>query len=136
MAEKYIRICGKLVAVNEEVYYTYYHMSRQRRTQAEKDGRQRVTSYDALDTDNGLGIDLLVDEESPSVEDAAITRVMVEKLHRCLAHLPEGERTLLQKIYFWGMSEREAAQSLGIPRMTLHDRKIKALQALRKMMVK
>ncbi len=45
MAERYIRVCGKLVAVNEEVYYTYYHMSRQCRTQAEKDGRRQVASY-------------------------------------------------------------------------------------------
>ncbi len=122
--------------MSEEVDYTYYHMGRQCRTQAEKDGRRRIASYDALDTDDGLGVDLLVDLDSPSVEDAAITKVMVEKLHRCLARLPKGERTLLEKIYFSGMSEREMAQSLGIPCMTLHDRKIKALRNLKKMMTK
>ncbi len=136
MAEKYIRIRGKLIAVSEEVYYAYYHMGRQCRTQAEKDCRRRIASYDALDTDDGLGIDLLVDLDSPSVEDAAIAKVMAEKLHRCLALLPEGERILLEKIYFSGMSERETAQSLGIPCMTLHDRKIKALRTLKKMMTK
>ncbi len=50
MAEKYIRIRGKLVAVTEEVYYAYYHMGRQRRTQEEKNGRRQVASYDALDS--------------------------------------------------------------------------------------
>ena len=134
MAERYIRIRGELVAVSEEVYYTYYHMGRQRRTQAEKDGRRRIASYDALDTDDGLGIDLLVDVDSPSVEDKAIAKVMAEKLHRCLALLPEGERTLLEKIYFSGMSERQVAQSLAIPQRTLHDRKTKALRNLKKMM--
>ena len=136
MAEKYIRIHGKLVAVSEEVYYTYYHMGRQRRTQAEKDGRRRIASYDALDTDDGLGVDLLVDLDSPSVEDTAIAKVMTEKLHRCLALLPKGERTLLEKIYFSGMTERQAAQSLAIPQRTLHDRKAKALRNLKKMMDK
>lgn len=136
MAERYIRIRGELVAVSEEVYYTYYHMGRQRRTQAEKDGRRRIASYDALDTDDGLGVDLLVDMDSPSVEDAAIAKVMAEKLHRCLAFLPEGERTLLEKIYFSGMSERQVAQSLAIPQKTLHDRKAKALRNLKKMMDK
>lgn len=97
MAEKFIKIRGKLVAVTEDVYYTYYHMSRQRRTQAEKDERRHVASYDALDTNDGLGIDLLVDEESPSVEDTVIVRVMSEKLHRCLALLPDRERSLLEK---------------------------------------
>ncbi len=136
MAEKYIRISGKLVMVTEDVYYAYYHMGRQRRTQLEKDGRRQVASYDALDTEDSLGVDLLADNNSPSVEDAAIASVMVEKLHRCLALLPEGERGLLEKIYFSGMSERQAAQSLGIPRMTVHNRKVQALRRLKKMMVK
>ncbi len=134
MAEKYIRIRGKLVAVTEEVYYTYYHMDRQCCTQAEKDSRRWIVSYDALDTDDGLGVDLLVDKDFPGVEDTAIAEVMAEKLHHCLAQLPERERTRLEKIYFYGMTERQAAQSLGIPCMTLHDRKIKALQTLKKMM--
>ncbi len=136
MAEKYIRICGKLVAVTEEVYYAYYHMGRQCRTQTEKDSRRQVASYDALDTEDSLGVDLLIDTDSPSVEDTAIANVMAEKLHHCLALLPEGERTLLEKIFFSGMTERQAAQTLGMPNMTVHDRKIKALRTLRKMMVK
>ncbi len=136
MAERYIKIGGEQVEVTEEIYYTYHHMGRQRRTQAEKDARRRIASYDALDTDDGLGVDLLVDLDSPSVEDTAIAKVMAEKLHRCLALLPEGERTLLEKIYFSGMSERQAAESLAIPQRTLHDRKAKALRKLRKMMDK
>ncbi len=136
MAERYIKIRGKLVAVTEEIYYTYYHMGRQRRTQAEKDGRRQVASYDALDTEDSLGIDLLVDRDSPSVEELAIANVMAEKLRRCLALLPEGERALLDKIYFSGQSEYAVAQTLGIPRMTVHNRKVKALCKLKKMMVK
>lgn len=136
MAEKYIKIRGEQVAVTEEVYYAYHHMGRQRRTQAEKDERRRVISYDALDTNDGLGVDLLVDEESSGVEDAVIARIMSEKLHRCLALLPDRERSLLEKIYFEDMSERQVAQSLGIPCMTLHDRKVKAIRKLRKLMAK
>lgn len=136
MAEKYIKIHGKLVAVTDEIYYTYYHMGRQRRTQEEKAGRRRIASYDALDTDDSLGIDLLVDHNTPSVEEIAIANVMAEKLHRCLALLPEGDRRLLEKIYFDGMSERQTAQSLGIPQRTLHDHKTKAIRNLKKMMNK
>lgn len=56
MAEKYIKIRGKLVAVSEEVHYAYYHMGRQRRTQVEKERRRRVVPYDALDSDESFGI--------------------------------------------------------------------------------
>lgn len=136
MAERYIRIHGKLIAVTEDVYYTYYHMGRQRRTQAEKDGRNRVASYDALDTDDGLGIDLLVDESSPSVEEIAIAHILADKLHRCLAQLPAAEQELLNALYFKGWSERMLAQQTGIHYMTIHDRKMRALKKLKKMMEK
>jgi len=134
MAEKYIRISGELVAVTEDVYYAYYHMGRQYRTQVEKDGRRQVASYDALDTEDHLGVDLLMDNSSPSVEDAAIASVMAEKLHRCLALLPEGERRLLEKIYFSGMTERQVAQTLGISQNAVNKRRHKILAKLRQLM--
>lgn len=88
MAEKHIRIGGKLVAVTEDVYYTYYHMERQCRTQAEKDEQRHVASYDALDTEDGRGADLLVDKLSPSVEEVAITNVQVENSAAVLLSSP------------------------------------------------
>ncbi len=134
MAEKYIRICGKLVAVTEEVYYTYYHMGRQRRTQTEKDSRRQVASYDALDTEDSLGVDLLVDRDSPSVEETAIAKVMTEKLHRCLALLPEGEQKLLHALYFEGQSERKYAETIGITQNAVNKRRHKVLSKLRRLM--
>lgn len=136
MAEKYIKIRGKLIAVTEEVYYTYYHMERQRRTQEEKDSRRRIASYDALDTDDGLGVDLLVDDSSPSVEEIAIVHVLAEKLHHCLAQLPAADQELLNALYFKGWSERKFAKHTGTHYMTIHDRKIRALKNLKKMMEK
>lgn len=136
MAEKYIKVRGKLVAVTEDIYYAYYHMARQCRTQAEKDRRNRVASYDALDTDDGLGIELLVDEVSPGVEETVVSHILVEKLHRCLAQLPRAEQNLLSALYLQGWSERKLAECTGTPYMTIHDRKIRALKKLRKMMEK
>lgn len=136
MAERYIKIDDKLVAVTEEVYYTYYHMGRQRRTQAEKDTRRRIASYDALDTDDGLGVDLLVDKDSPSVEDVVIAKVMAEKLHRCLVLLPEAEQELLRALYFEGQSERKYAEILGITQKAVNKRRHKALAQLKILMKK
>jgi len=134
MAEKYIRISGDLVEVTEDVYYAYYHMGRQCRTQMEKDGRRQVASYDALDTEDSLGVDLLVDNNSSSVEDAAISSVMAEKLHHCLALLPEGEQNLLYALYFEGQSERKYAKSIGITQKAVNKRRHKALAKLRVLM--
>ena len=44
--EKYlIKIQGKLIEVSEDVYYAYFHMERQERTQEEKKQRNEVMSY-------------------------------------------------------------------------------------------
>lgn len=136
MAEKYIRIRGQLVTVTKEVYYTYYHMARQCRTQIEKDGRRQVTSYDALDTNDGLGVELLKDDRSPSVEDMAISHILSEQLHRCIAQLSPAEQKIITALFFENLSERRAAQLLGVPPMTIHDRKIRVIKKLRKMMGK
>lgn len=43
--EKYlIKIQGKLIEVSEDVYYAYFHMERQERTQEEKKQRNEVMS--------------------------------------------------------------------------------------------
>lgn len=136
MAEKYIRIRGKLVAVTEEVYLAYYRQDRKARFSHEKHQRRGVVSFDALDTDEMNGEDAIPDLATPSVEDVVEDKLMAEQLRHCLALLPEGERSLLEKIYFSGQSEYEVAQTLGIPRMTVHNRKVKALRNLKKMMTK
>lgn len=110
MAEKYIKLHGELIAVTEEVYYTYYHMERQSRTQAEKDRRHRIASYDALDTNEGLGIELLTDEYAPGVEDTAIANILTEELHRCLRQLPVADRGLLHALFL------RASQSGSVPK--------------------
>ncbi len=136
MAERYIRIRGKLVEVTEDVYLSYYRQDRRARFSQEKHQKQGVVSFHDLDTDEMNGEDAIPDLTTPSVEDMVEGKLMAEQLHRCLALLPKDERTLLEKIYFSGQSERQVAQSLGIPRMTLHDKKIKALRTLKKMMTK
>ena len=58
--EKYlIKIQGKLIEVSEDVYYAYFHMERQERTQEEKKQRNEVMSYDALDNGDTVGMRIL-----------------------------------------------------------------------------
>jgi len=136
MAERYIKVRGKLVAVTEEVYLAYYRQDRKARFSQEKDQNHGVVSFHNLDTGEMNGEDAIPDLTTPSVEDMVEGKLMAEHLHRCLALLTEGERSLLGKIYFSGQSEYEVAQTLGIPRMTVHNRKVKALCKLKKMMTK
>jgi len=137
MAERkvhYIRIEGTLVEVNKEVYDTYYGIERHTKTLDEKDERNGKVSYNAMDTDEMLGEDMIPDLNSPSIEDVVVTRIMCEKLYKSLAILTKSERALIQAIYFRGLTEREYAKKAGLHYMTVHNRKSKILCKLEKLM--
>ena len=131
----YIKIPGALVEVTEEVYLAYYRMHRRCSAVQEKDTYNGVTSYDALDTADTLGVDSIPDSNSPSVEDVVMRNLLQEKLHRCLTQLSECEQNMLYALYFQGMSEREVARAAGMPQRALHDHKRKVLAKLKKMMI-
>ena len=81
MAEKdkyIIKVEGKLVEVTPEVYYAYFRMERQERSQEEKKQRNEVLSYDALDNGETVGIEAVPDLTSPSMEERAVTREICE----------------------------------------------------------
>ena len=134
MAEQekyYIRVPhGPLVEVTEEVYRAYH----QGRTLEEKDQRNGLVSYDGLDTGELTGQEMIPDRESVSVEDAALGKVMLGRLRRCLALLEEPDRELIQALYFGELSERKYAKYAGIPQQTISDRKRRILARLKKLL--
>lgn len=90
--------------------------------------------YSNLDTFETLGEEMIPDMSVVAVEDMVIARLMSEKLHRCIALLPKDEQNLIQAIYFDQLSERKLSKKTGVHYMTLHDRKIRIIRKLRKMM--
>ena len=133
--EKYmIKVEGKLVEVTPEVYYAYFRMERQERGQEEKKQRNEVMSYDALDDGDMVGMESIADLTSPSVEEAAMTREIYEKLHRAVAALPKAERELIQAIYYDGFTEKEYAGFSGLSQQGVSYRLRKILSKLRTFM--
>ena len=134
MAEKtyWIRVPEGLVEVTKEVYVTYYRVRRREQFLEEKDARNGKVLYCDLDTEEILGEEMIPDHISPDVQDAVMARLMAEKLHACLKKLPEGERKLLYALYFDGLSERQYSAKTGVPQKTVHNRKKKAIQKLKK----
>lgn len=70
--------------------------------------------------------------ECESVENAAVKKVMLEKMRICLELLTSDERELITELFFKDKSERQVSKETGIPYMTIHDRKVKILGKLRK----
>ena len=128
-----IKVQGVLVEVTREVYLAYYSVERHARTLDEKDVRNGKVLYSALDTEETLGEEMIPDFGAARVEDVAIGNVLCEKLRQCLTLLSEQDQELIQALYFEGMTERQLSKRTGIPYMTIHNRKTRILQKLKKM---
>ena len=132
--KNFIKIGNVLVEVTREVYDAYYSVERHMRTLNEKDDRNGTVPYSNLDTKETLGVEMLRDLTAESVEDEDLLRVLSERLHYCLSHLPVSDQTLIQAIYFEDLSEREYARQVSLSQKGVNKRKHKILKKLRKMM--
>ena len=99
--------------------------------QEEKQQGHAVMSYDALDDGETVGVEVVPDLTTPSMEEAVMTREIHEKLHRALDALPKAERELIQAIYFDGFTEKEYAVSSGLSQQGVSYRLRKILSKLR-----
>ncbi len=139
MAEKKeyrIKVQGQLVPVSEEVYLTYHRMKRRETYLEERDTTNGVFYYSALDTEGTNGEDVIPDLVSPRVEDLIMDKLIAEKLHQCLSQLTSKEQELIFLLFFQNKSERQVSDETGIPYMTIHDRKVKILRTLKKLLEK
>ena len=110
MADKqkyFIRLHGKEIEVSEDVYYAYFQMERQERTQDEKLQRNHVVSYDAMDNEGMVGAEAFEDLEAPSMEE------------------------LIRAIYFEGMTEKEYAKWTGMSQTGISYRRRSILSKLK-----
>ena len=136
MAEEkkyYIRVPEALVEVSEDVYLTYFRMRRRWYAQGERDKNNGLVSYNAMDTEELLGEEMICDHSSPSVEDAATDRVLRAKLRHCIALLTDEEQSLVQAIFYEEKTEREYAKILGISQKAVNKRRHKVLAKLYKL---
>ncbi|QNK39936.1 sigma-70 family RNA polymerase sigma factor [Caproicibacter fermentans] len=70
------------------------------------------------------------------VDDAAIKTVMIEKMLTCLKQLRTEEQELIMALFFNDDSEHQLSRKTGVPQRTIHDRKVKILAKLKKLMEK
>ena len=139
MAEEkkyYIKLQGELIEVSKEVYLAYYRMERSARVVVEKDQRNGTVLFSDLDTQEFLTAEMFQDQDAVPVEEIVIGSVMKEKLRQCLQTLPQQEHDMIYALYFEGLSERQLSDRTGVHFMTIHARKVRTLQKLKKLMSK
>jgi RNA polymerase sigma factor (sigma-70 family) len=115
--------------VSEAVYHAY-HKAREAERYQKKLIHQFERSLDQFQYD-GVNLEFLITRFQPSKEDKLIEQEQFHKLWLALKSLTEEERLLIQELFFNEKSERKLAIELGVPRMTLNDRKHRILKKMR-----
>lgn len=129
-----LKVRGTRITVTKEVYRAYYQC-RDREKYLDRLAEDNNISLDGCN-DKGIPVEYIISTAMDSMEDEIAQRDMIEMLQKCLLLLNEVERQLIMAIFYLRKSEHQLAAETGIPRMTLHDRKIKALDKLKKLLEK
>jgi RNA polymerase sigma factor (sigma-70 family) len=131
----YIPIEGKLIEVEENVYIAYYKMGRRERYLEERDQDCCVLSYDAMDRDGMVGQEMFYNPATPSLEDLAIAKELLDQLHRCIDMLPQAERELIKAIYFDGMTDTDYSKKVKRSQQIVSYNHKRILSKMKKLMM-
>ncbi len=74
--------------------------------------------------------------ESESVEETVLRRLRYAQLHKAISLLSDDERELVDRLFFQGQTEREAAAEMGIYHNAVHKRKNRILEKLKNFLEK
>lgn len=134
MKEFKIRINNEFIAVNEEIYITYYKMGRRERYLEEVNAEKNL-SYNQL-LELNYPIEGKMYESQHLLEDAVIEKILHEKMIIALEMLTGYERMIIDELFFEGTSIRKLSYHLNVPKSTLHDQKEKIIKRLKKIISK
>ena len=143
----YLYINGHPVQVSREVYREYYRAEDKERyfMGKLKKGRTKVnpeTQEIQYIPSRELSYEQLVEQDwqfavlDDSVEDSAARADMLEKLQAVLQNLSAEELALLNELFYLEKTEREVAGLYAVSQNTIHYRKNRILDKLKKMMEK
>lgn len=131
--KKFVFLHDCLMEVSESFYLDFYKDKRRQKYLDECAAQYGTISYDMLSTDDFNGEDILIDRDVDIAEEVA-EKMTMEKLKQSMSLLSDGERELLDVLYFQGRSEREWSKVSGIPQKTINDRKRRILAKLKKLL--
>ena len=126
----FVNLGYAVMETTKENYLSYYKDWARERYINRLDKQNQLLSFDALDSDEFNGSDIVVDS-SEHFEDVIDRKLMAQRLPKLISKLNEAEKELILNIYFRNISERELAKKMNIPRATLQYRKNQILNQLK-----
>ena len=116
--------------VTEETYKAYYKDKRRQKYIDERARLNGDVSYDAMDTDETLGVEVFADTKT-DVEAEVINKMTVAELRKAFLLLSPDERELIKVLFIDGVTERKAAEIYGISQVAIHKRKNRIIAKLK-----
>ena len=129
-----IKVKSEIISVTEEIYTTYYKMGRRERYLEEVAIRKNL-SYNQL-IEQGYPVEESMRNPQPLVDEIITNKIMINNLLVSLEQLPEKDRFIINELFYKGISERELAQLMMIPRTTLQSRKHNIIKKLKRIIDK
>jgi len=119
---------GTLVPVTEEVYRAY-KQSQWRESNRRRAVNERERSLEQVE-EGGVHIT----SQEKLVEQIVEDKLLLEMLLKALETLTEDERFLIDEIYFQEKTIREVASEVNIPFQTVHSKRNKIIEKLKKIL--
>ena len=109
----FLPLYGMLMEVTAETYKAYYKDKRRQKYIDERSLLNGDVSYDALDTDETLGVEVFADTKT-DVEAEVINKMTVAELRKAFLLLSPDEKKLLVEHFFDEKSQVELSKQYGV----------------------
>ena len=129
-------VISLLKTTERKMQYQQYDLKTEQTVISQKD--QTITTIPSRED----SLERLADQEvqfageAESVEETVLRRLRYEQLHKAISLLSDDERELVDRLFFQGQTEREAAAEMGIYRNAVHKRKNRILEKLKNFLEK
>lgn len=130
--KKFVPVQGCLLEVDEKTYKEAYKEYERNKYIRSLEIKNTVYRGESIESDDGLEASNCTAKDD--LENVVIERVMISKLRKALQQLDAEESAIIDLIYYKGLSQRSAAEMLGITQSTLGYRIKKLVKKLEVLM--
>ena len=131
--KKFIGLHSMIMEVSEKEYIEFYRNKRRQKYLDEQRRYNGDVSYDALNSDEFNGEDILI-AELPDVCDTLAHQQLLDKLRQVVDALPEDEKALITQHFYDGIPQTELARKYGINQSNISRKIGKILSKIKKLM--
>ena len=125
----FFKINGVMVEVSREVYNVCFSSYAKMLRDSRRDEKANLMSLDQTNEEGHALIDIL--SSNDLVESEAYRSILVEQIKQEIDQLTDEEKKILFELLVEEKPIRQLAREMGIPTMTLHDRKQRLLKKLK-----